>query len=280
MARKIRRRGEGTIRQRPDGVWEARLTLHDGKRKSLYAPTEDALLTKLRQAQRDLEVGVDLSADNLTVGQFLDKWLAASVKPSVKTKTYITYESLCRTAIAPRIGSKKLAKLTALDLQTLYTNLADAGLSPRSVHHVHRVLHRAFVQAVRWKILVRNPCDGATSPRAPRAELTIWSPQEANAFLVATREHPCHALYVLALTTGMRQGELLGLRWRDIDLKAGTLAVRRALQWQKGIGLVFTEPKTARSRRKVHLSQTALVALRAHKDRQAFDRQRHRRRLN
>ena len=247
-------------------------TLPDGKRKSLYAPTEDALLTKLRQAQRDLEDGVDLSAETMTVAQFLDKWLAAAVKPSVKAKTYITYESLCRTAIAPRIGSKKLAKLTALDLQSLYTDLADAGLSPRSVHHVHRVLHRAFAQAVRWKILPRNPCDGATSPKAPRAELTVWSPQEADTFLVATREHPLHALYVLALTTGMRQGELLGLRWSDIDLNAGTLAVRRALQWQRGTGLVFTEPKTARSRRKIHLSQTALVALRAHQDRQAWAR--------
>src|SRR5436305_136574 len=132
MARKIRRRGEGTIRQRPDGVWEARITLPNGKRKSLYAPTEEALLAKLRQA--------------------------------------------------------------------------------------------------------------------PRAELTIWNPQEADAFLVATWEHPFHALYVLALTTGMRQGELLGLRWGDVDFKAGTLAVRRALQWQRGTGLVFTEPKTPRSR--------------------------------
>src|SRR5918995_2540216 len=199
MTRKIRRRGEGTIRQRPDEVWEARLTMPDGKRKSLYAPTEDALLAKLRQAQRDLEDGVDLSADTMTVAQFLDKWLSAAVKPSVKTKTYITYESLCRTAIAPRIGSKKLAKLSALDLQSLYTNLADAGLSPRSVHHVHRVLHRAFAQAVRWKLLPRNPCDGATSPKAPRVELSVWSAGEADAFLIAARAQRMHGLYVLAL---------------------------------------------------------------------------------
>ncbi len=172
----------------------------------------------------------------------------------------------------PRIGAKKLSKLTALDLQALYANLAEFGLSPRSVHHVHRVLHRAFVQAVRWSLIPRNPCDGATSPKAPRAELTIWNPEEADAFLLATREHRMHALYVLALTTGMRQGELLGLKWADIDLNTGTLAVRRALQWQRGNGLVFTEPKTARSRRKIHLSQTALAALRAHKDRQSFDR--------
>jgi integrase len=105
-----------------------------------------------------------------------------------------------------------------------------------------------------------------------RAEKRAWTPEQADAFLISTRDHRMHALYVLALTTGMRQGELLGLRWSDIDWNAGTLAVRRALQWQRGIRLAFVEPKTARSRRKIHLSQTPLTALRAQKDRQAFDR--------
>jgi integrase len=272
MARKIRRRGEGTIRQRPDGVWEARLTVDNGKRKSLYAPTEDALLTKLRQAQRDLEDGVDLSAETMTVAQFLDKWLAASVRPSVKIKTYEGYESICRIRVKPRIGSKKLTKLTALDLQSLYTNLATAGLSPRSVHHTHRVLHRAFVQAQRWNLIARNLCDGAQGPRATRSEMKVWTPDEADAFLHATRKHRMHALYVLALTTGMRQGELLGLKWADLDLAASTLAVRRSLQWQRGNGCAFVEPKTTRSRRRVHLSQRAIAALRAHKDGQAWAR--------
>jgi integrase len=150
--------------------------------------------------------------------------------------------------------------------------LAQPSVSPRSVHHVHRVLHGAFAQAVRWHLIPRNPCDGAQKPRVARVEMNVWTPVEADAFLLATREHRMHALYVLALTTGMRQGELLGLNWAAIDLNTGTLAVRRALQWQRGNGLVFTEPKTARSRRKIHLSQTALAALRAHKDRQKFER--------
>lgn len=269
-----KRRGhnEGSVYQRQDGRWVASVMLPNGKRKSYYATTRKEVADKLKSAQKDIGDGVDLSADRVTVAQFLDRWLSSSVKPSVKVKTYITYESLCRTAIAPRIGGKRLAKLTALDLQSLYTELSEAGLSPRSVHHVHRVVHRAFVQAIRWSLIPRNPCDGATSPKAPRAELTTWNPEEADAFLLATREHRMHALYVMALTTGMRQGELLGLKWADIDFNTGTLAVRRALQWQRGNGLVFTEPKTARSRRKIHLSQTALAALRGHKDRQTFER--------
>jgi integrase len=102
--------------------------------------------------------------------------------------------------------------------------------------------------------------------------MKVWTPEEAEAFLASTREHPAHALYVLALTTGMRQGELLGLKWADVDLGAGVLAVRRTLQRQRGRGLVFEEPKTAKSRRSIRLSQRAIAALRAHHDRQAFDR--------
>jgi integrase len=102
--------------------------------------------------------------------------------------------------------------------------------------------------------------------------MKFWTPEQTDAFLIATRQHPAHALYMLALTTGMRQGELLGLKWGDVDLSAGTLAVRRSLQRQREAGLVFEEPKTARSRRSIRLSQRAMDALRAHHDRQTFDR--------
>ena len=269
---KRRGHGEGSIFGRKDGLWVARVTLEGGKRKDFYAKSRREAAAKLKVAQKAVDDGLSLDSDKQTVAQFLEKWLSASVKPSTRHKTFTTYESLCRTSIVPRIGTKKLAKLTALDLQALYTELADSGLSPRTVHHVHRVLHRAFTQAVRWNLITRNPCDGAQGPRVARAEMKVWTPEEADTFLCATDEHRMHALYVLALTSGMRQGELLGLKWSDINWSAGTLAVRRALQWQRGIGLVLVEPKTARSRRTIHLAQKALAALRAHKDRQAFDR--------
>lgn len=273
-AGKARRRGhgEGAIFQRGDGQWVARVTLEGGKRKTFYAKTRKEAAEKLKAAQRAKDDGLSLDTDKQTVGLFLDKWLAASVKPSTRHKTYTSYESLCRTAIVPRIGTRKLAKVTELDLQNLYTELADSGLSPRTVHHVHRVLHQALGQAVRWKLTPRNPCDGVKPPRVPRAEMHAWTAEQAAAFLTATRDHRLHALYTLALSTGMRQGELLGLRWADIDWQAGTLAVRRCLQWQRGNGLVFTEPKTARSRRTIHLSRHTLTALRAHQDRQTFER--------
>lgn len=272
MTDKRRAANEGALFKRSDGRWVARLVLPNGARKTYYGRTMKEASAKLKEAKKAVDDGVDLSAEKMTLAVFLDKWLAASVKPATRHKTYTTYESLCRTRIAPAIGSKKLEKVTALDLQALYSELADAGLSPRTVHHVHRVLHQAFGQAVGWKLIARNPCDGAKPPRVPRAELTVWTPAQADAFLVATRDHRMHALYVLALSSGMRQGELLGLKWSDLDLSAGTAAVRRSLQWQRGVGLAFTEPKTSRSRRTIHLGRKTVDALRAHGDRQTWER--------
>ena len=272
MGQKRRGHGEGSIKQRTDGLWEARVSLQGGKRRSFYGKTRREAQDKLRAALRDIDAGLDLSADRQNVTQFLDKWLAASAKPSVKVRTYEGYESIVRVRVAPRIGKKQLAKLTPLDLQALYTELADAGLSARSIGHTHRVLHRALGQAVKWNILARNPCDGTTVPRPQRAEMKVLTPEQVRAFLAAMVDHPAHALYTLAVTSGMRAGELLGLQWGDVDLDAGHLTIRRALQQQNSAGLVFVTPKTTKSRRRILLSQRAIDALRAHRDRQTFRR--------
>jgi integrase len=270
---KRRGHGEGTIAQRKsDGRWVAALHLPSGKRKSYYAKTHKEARDKLREAQKALDNGVNLDAEKMTVATYLDRWLSASVKPSVKVRTFENYESIVRVRVVPRIGKRQLAKLTALDLQSLYTELAESGLSARSVHHTHRVLHQAFGQAVRWNMIPRNPCDGATAPRATRTEMKVLTPEQAKTFLNATADHPAHALYTLAITTGMRAGELLGLQWADIDLDAGRLTVQRALQQQNEAGLVFVTPKSTRSRRTIVLSQRAVAALRVHRDRQAFRR--------
>jgi hypothetical protein len=147
MATKERRRGhgEGSIFQRGDGQWVARVTLADGRRKTPHAKTRKDVTAKLRGAQKALDDELSLDSDRQTVAQFLARWLSASVKPSVKPKTYEGYESIVRIRVVPRIGTRQLAKLTPLDLQALYSELAASGLPARSVHHTHRVLHRAFV---------------------------------------------------------------------------------------------------------------------------------------
>ena len=200
----------------------------------------------MRQAQRDQEDGLDLSAASLTVSTYLERWLRDAVKDSVKAKTYIDYESICRVRVVPRIGTRKLAKLTALDLQGLYGELKEAGLSPQSIRKAHRVLHAAFRQAEKWDLLARNPCSRVKSPKAERSEMQAWTPEQAQQFLTATSEHRMHTMYVLALSTGMRRGELPGLKWSDIDLSAGTLSVQRALQWQSLDKCQFVTPKTGK----------------------------------
>ncbi len=269
---KRRGHGEGTIKQRSDGRWEGQVSLPDGRRKSVYGKTRREAQDKLRAALRDLDAGLDLSAGRQTFDHFLHQWLSASVRPAVATKTYEGYESIVRVRIVPRLGRTPLRKLTPLDLQALYASLQDAGLSNRSILHTHRVLHRAFAQAVRWGLLVRNPCDGATPPRPKRAEMRVLSQEQVTVLLDTTRDQPAYALYVAAVTTGMRQGELLGLRWDDVDLDAAKVTVRRALQRQRGNGLVFVEPKTGRSRRTVMLSQRAVTALKQHRVRQLEER--------
>lgn len=276
MATKERRRGhgEGAIFQRADGQWVARVTLDNGKRRTYYAKTRKEVTAKLRAAQQAKDEGFSLETDRQTVAQFLDTWLKA-VKPTVKVRTYEHYEGIIRVRVKPRIGTRLLANVKGDDLEALYGALADKAdgkLSERSVHHTHRVLHQAFAYAVRRRRIPRNPCDDAKPPKVDRKEMKVLTPEQARAFLAATAEHPAHALYVLAITTGMRAGELLGLQWADIDFDGGRLMVQRALQKQNAHGLVLVAPKTKHSRRTIELTDRAIAALRVHRDRQTFQR--------
>lgn len=271
MAKK-RLNGEGTYRQRPDGVWEGRITLPGGKRLSRYGKTQEVARAKLAAAIKAAGQGLRAEAATLTVAAYLELWLRDAVKDSVRLSTYEDYAGIVRVRVAPRIGKRKLCKLDGLVLQGLYGELKEAGLQPASIRKTHRVLHAAFRQAVAWDVLAHNPCDRVKAPKVERTEMQAWTPAQAQQFLSATAEHHMHALYVVALSTGMRRGELLGLRWADIDLNAGTLSVQRSLSWRSITKYTFTAPKTARSRRTIHLSRAAIEALRAHKDRQTFAR--------
>ncbi len=277
MARRRRGHDEGSIYRRDDGLWTGAVSLgydERGKRKrrTVYGKTRREVAEKLTRILRDHQQGIPVAPERLSVAQFLERWLTASVTPSVKAKAYEGYESIVRVRVVPRIGRRRLSNLTPLDLQSLYSDLQASGLTNRSTHHTHRVLHRAFTMAVRWGLLARNPCDGLTPPRPERTQMRVLTREQVATLLEATSRHPQHALYVLAVTTGMRQGELLGLRWADVDFEAGRLFVRQCLQRQRGKGLVFIEPKTARSRRTIILSRYAVAALREHRTHQLATR--------
>lgn len=265
--------GEGTIRQRADGRWEAMATLPDGKRHSFYGKTRSEVNQKLIEVQRAMHQGLPptLHARMRTV-DYLDDWLAR-IEPTVRPSTHRRYRELLSHAVR-QIGRIQLAKLTAAHLDRLYAHLqapaedGGAGLSSSTAHRVHNVLHAALKDAVREGLLVRNVADVAHAPRDRDFAPQLWSVSQARDFLTAARAERLGNLYLVAALTGMRLGELLGLRWRDVDLEARTLHVRMVL----GRDGELAEPKTRSGRRQIELSDLAVGALRAQRGQQAAER--------
>jgi integrase len=221
-------------------------------------------------ALTDRERGLLVTGGRQTLGQFLIRWLQDSVKPTVRPKTYTSYSQLLRIHILPALGAVPLAKLDPPRVQRfLNDKLAEGRLSARTIQYLHAVLRAALGQAMKWRLVSVNVATLVDPPRAVRREVRALSPAEARAVLEATRGDWLEALYTLALAVGLRQGEALGLHWQDVDLDAGTLRVRVALQRLEGRGLQIVEPKTARSRRSIALPPQVVESLRAHKARQA-----------
>jgi len=268
--------GEGSVTELPGRGWMARLDLgyENGrrKRKALFGKTRAEATRKLNQALAERARGMPVAFPKQTVAQFLTEWLDKVATPSVRPRTATRYRELVQLHILPMLGRSSLTKLTSLDLQRLYTVKLAEGLSPRTVGHIHRVLHRALGQALRWDLVVRNVCDAVDPPKVIRTEIRALNPGEARRLLAAAADDPLEALYVLALTTGMRQGELLGVKWQDIDLDNGSLQVRRTIGRVRGQGFVESEPKSAKGRRQIVLAPSAVSALRQHWDRQFTER--------
>jgi len=271
--------GEGTITRRQDGRWEARYSVYtaDGlKRPVIYGRTRSEVAEKLNQALSARSNGLTLDAGKLTVGEYLDRWLEDCVKPLVDAgkmahSSYIRYAGLVRNHITPSLGHRKLKKLGRAEIRKLYNDKGNT-LSPRSVDYLHVTLQKALSQAVRDELIPRNVATGER-PRSSRQrqEIKALSPTQVRALLSGASGERNEALYEVAVHTGLRQGELLGLKWADIDLATSRLSVRRALKVTDH-GLDFGPPKNNASRRSVPLSKTAVAALRAHRTRQNEER--------
>lgn len=256
------------IRERPDGRWEARITLPDGRLKSVYAATRRKVLAKRDELQRAVEAGLPLSDEKLTVAAYLDEWLVA-IQPTVRDTTYQRHIEFVRLHIVPALGNVRLSKLTARQVQDFYAERLRSGLSPTTVNHLHATLHKALGAAVRMDLVARNVSALALVPPAARHEIRPLSPEQARRFVEVVAGERDEALFVLALTSGMRQGEILALRWRDVDLEHRTLHVRFSIHQHRQTGeWALTEPKTARSRRQIALSRLAVAALEKHHARQ------------
>src|SRR5215217_9075377 len=262
MARR-RGNGEGSITRRKDGLYMARYwveTPKGSKRKTIYGKKRDEVADKLARALAERADGIAYDDENLTVGEYLNSWLKGSVRGSVRQSTFDRYEIAVRVHIKPALGRVKLKKLSPAHVAGFYQDRLAAGAAPASVNKLHVTLHKALDQAVKWHMIPRNVCGVVKAPRpTPEGEMRTLSPEEACKLLEEARGERLEALYVLAIHTGMRQGELLALRWQDVDLKAGTVQVRRTLT-KSGGRLLLGEPKTAKSRRKIKLTARATAA--------------------
>lgn len=178
------------------------------------------------------------------------------------------YHELVVLHILPTLGTVKLQKFTPQHLQRLYNQKGEEGYAPQTVKHIHRVLHKALNDALKWSIVARNVSDAVSAPRVLRQELRVLNGEQAQQFLAVAKDDPLEALYVLALTTGAREGELLGLEWEDFDLALGRMQIRRTITRLVNKGFTVSEPKTAKSRRAVHLTLLAIQALKRHRLRQ------------
>jgi integrase len=269
MARR-RGRGEGSIWRRSDGRWEGRVDLGwaGGKRRrrAVYGGTRREAATKLAVLLRAHQEGMIPLSPAQKLSDYLDVWLR-SIEGSVRPKTLQTIRMYVRLHIIPDLGKSRLDKLQPQRVQALLDAKLKAGLAPQTVIHIRAILRRALGRAVRYGWIHRNVAALTDPPRLERFEIKPFLPDEARAFLDAARGDDLEALYKLALSTGLRQGELLGLKWEDLSLDSAELRVNHALQ-RYGGALHLVPPKTARSRRSVPIPALAIEALRVHRAKQ------------
>ncbi len=267
--------GEGSVFQRKeDGIWVASFPITNGSGKRVpkrkTAKTEYDANALLAQMQKDAAQGLMMSTKEQTTEQFLAAWLSDSVKPRLAPRTYEDYAETVKRHIEPHIGRVPLARLTPQDVQKMLATVA-ANVSPPMALRARRILRAALNRAMKWGYVARNAAALTDAPKVTHNETTALTPAEATAFLAAAAGDRLEALYTVALSLGLRQGEALGLCWQDVDLEARTLAVRCQLQRVDGKP-ALVEPKTPQSRRTLALPALAVDALRRHRIRQLEER--------
>ncbi len=264
-------RGSIRKKQRADGVrYEVVVDLGidplTGKRRqrSRSFKTRKEAQTYERTWLTDIDKGMAVERSRQTIAELLRYWLDTYARSNVSAKTYEMYEHIIEHHIIPTLGAVHTQKLTPDHLQAFYADKLAAGCGPRTVQLCHLRLTQALKQAVRLGLLSRNVADFVTAPRAPAREMQTWDAAQARAFLESASQSPYGPIWLLSLATGMRRGELLGLRWQDVDLQRHTLSVRQTIGIVGG-KLEIKPPKTKNSRRDVAVQNTVIAALREHR---------------
>lgn len=227
--------GGGSIRKRSDGRWEARYTIGrdpgTGKQvqKSIYGKTQAEVRKKLQKTTTSIDEGVYTEPSRLTVGEWLDIWLTEYTK-DLKPHTFKSYKTDVNCHIKPALGAIQLSALKAHQIQAFYNKMQEKGLSPKTIKNLHGVIHKALSQAVEIGYIKTNAADACKLPRVERKEIKPLNEDQIAAFLKAIKGHRYERVYLIALFTGMRQGEILGLTWDCIDFEKGTILIYRQLQ--------------------------------------------------
>ncbi len=261
----MRGHGEGSIYQRKDGRWAAAITLDNHKRKTFYGDTRREVQEKLKTALHEQQQGMLAAGPQQTLGAYLEKWLEQVVKLTLEPNTYQQYRSIVRCHLVPAFGQIKLRKLTTEMVQVLYAQKQGEGKSARTIALIHSVLNGALENAVVWDLVSRNVAKLAKYPHLERYEAQTLTMEQALKLLEVARGSRIDALLLFALTTGMRRGEILSLRWEDIDFKRGVVFVHRNVSRITGRGFVEGEPKTKAGRRRILLPDVTREALKSHR---------------
>jgi integrase len=285
MARK-KANGEGTIRQRKNGKWEGRFTYgrdpFTGKQmqRSVYGTSHKEIQQKIREALIQVNNDSYINPTNLTLGEWLDTWLKTYQKNALKETTYNNYLTLTQKHIVPYIGKMQLCKIKTIQLQKLYNKLEQEGrivrkesqnqpkgLSAKTVRNIHSILYSAFEAAIRANIINQNPAKYCSLPKKEHREMIILPLDMLDKFFVEAMKTEYFPLYYMDLSTGLRRGELLGLKYGDINFETGVLNISRQLQRING-KLVTSSLKTKHSRRSIQLPDETLAIIKEHKEKQ------------
>jgi len=267
---------EGSIYRREDGLWVGVLSLGyvggKRKRKYFYGETRKEVDKKLTAAKRDQQQGLLVVTERQTIESFLLMWLEQVVRQKPSLNTYTSYKNIVVNHLIPEVGRVQLAKLTPQEVQVMLNRKRDSGLSPRMVQYIHAVLRIALGRAVKWGYIAQNVAKLVDVPGVPKYEPEFLAPEEARQLLRVVQGHRLSALFTVALALGLRKGEALGLRWKDVDFEKAQVTVRKNLQFiEKKFHMQDT--KSAQGRRTFSVPDVAMQALLKHQARQQAERE-------
>lgn len=263
MAKSIRGRNEGSVSQRPNGTWRAQISIN-GKRIGASYKTKSEALKWILSEQLKLDRGFDFQGSKTTLEIYLPQWLENS-KTALRAKTAYQYGRVMANHILPHIGKIPLKDLRLDKVEKFYSELIQSGVGIRTVRLCHNILHKALEKAMHYGLVVFNPAHGATLPQYRHGEMQVLDQVQVSQFLVAAEGSGYKALFYVAVTTGMRQGELFGLKWADIQWSSGVIHLQRQVQRVTGQSWSFVEPKTKSGWRTITLGERTLQVIREHK---------------